>query len=304
MRFPCELISEPYLTQIRMNITHNLREQGYSQNQIAELLQVTQPVISGYLKKIKIDREIDSDLQLKSQFLANKVSKLIISKGIHGINQSIEIICQECKIMRQAGPICTLHKQQVAYLDNDCRNCHSSHELINLQIDKYEIINELITGIEQIQNHRNINKIIPEIGMQLILGIKEMTTMLDIAAFPSRINKRKHSNPLFERPIFGGSETMSQFLLHLNQFNTDITCAISIKTTKLLLNRLSNINIKSIDLDGFDINYKNIELNQIKQLPLIVIDKGIVGYEAISYLIASTMDILVETTKILLNQLD
>ena len=45
MRFPCEFIASSFLPSLRIRVAHELRDRGLSQNRIAEILGVKQPVI-------------------------------------------------------------------------------------------------------------------------------------------------------------------------------------------------------------------------------------------------------------------
>lgn len=303
MKFPCEIITEPYITEMRITITKILKDRKYSQNQIADLLQVSQPIISGYLRKDKIYDDVPSEIIHSANIVGAEIAELLMSEGKSGIPKSISMACYQCKILRTGGPVCLYHKQSIPVLEEDCTRCLSGHDVISLQVDKTLILSNLRMVYREITNMNNIERIIPEIGMQIVLGGSNMNSTMDIAGFPSRIIKRKKSSLMADGPIFGGSSSLSDLLLLLNKKFSGIFALASIKTSDWLTKRLSNLDKSFKIIDGFDLDYriKIDDIDNINQLPLIIIDYGSLGYEAISYILSSNHNDLIKLIREIVN---
>lgn len=291
MKFPCEIISEPYITQLRVEAANFLHKQNYSQSQIATLLQVSQPVVSGYLKKKLMPPEIPEAILLKAKDVGIQVGQILMQDGEQGIPEAIQKGCIECKILRQAGPTCIFHRQIIPQLDANCDKCLTPQNLIELQVDKESALRRLQTTVRNILKYQNIASIIPEIGMQIVFGVQNINSYSDIVAFPGRINKRKNSPPLYGMPAFGGSETTSHLLMEIRKYNRELTTIATLKTSKWLINRMETNNFDIKIHEGFDLDHAKglMELGSIDGSPVVIVDTGSPGFEAISYLCCSSL---------------
>lgn len=295
MKFPCELLAEPYIAQLRVETAKNLHEEGYTQMDIAKLLQVSQPVISGYLKKGRNQAKLPQLLLSSARDVAFEVTKIFKDQGQEGTEQAINIGCRECKILRQSGPTCIYHKSITNHLEPNCTACLTGTPLLQLQIDKQGVLKELSSLFDFLANSKSIDKIIPEIGMQIVCSTRDPETMSDIAAFPGRIIKRKNRIPLAETPIFGGSETTSQLLLDIRKINPIIRCITAIKTSTWLSNRLKMLNYQYLVIEKLEEDMSK-QINGIDQISnmSIIVGKNSVGYESISYVCTSNTKEMVE----------
>ncbi|MFV2013892.1 MAG: thiamine-phosphate synthase family protein, partial [Candidatus Heimdallarchaeota archaeon] len=199
------------------------------------------------------------------------------------------------------------HKILNPYLEENCTRCNTSESLIELQINRENIIRELQLIFENLIKTIKYNYLIPEIGLQIVIGTMDMKHRDDIAGFPGRIIKRKRGLPSTEIPTFGTSLTMSRLLLLTRKYFPHITGLAGIKTTDWLLEKLENTGISYIDFHGFDTDYEKhlVELISNNSFPnqdhpFVVVDRGSVGYEAISYIFANNPGELTKVFNLLL----
>lgn len=308
MRFPCEIISEPFLAKMRVEAAKFLYKQGYSQQTIASLLQVSQPIVSNYLKREnRGDRQVPENIILEAEKVGIQIGELLSVQGTDGIPQSIGLGCQSCKKLRQGGATCVYHKILNSNLEENCTRCHTSESLIELQIDRENIIKYLQNIYTNLVKTTKYNYLIPEIGLQIVIGTTDMKHFDDIAGFPGRIIKRKTGLPSTEIPTFGASLTMSRLLLLTRKHFPSITGLAGIKTTEWLLEKLEIAGIPFVEYSGFDTSYEKhmvelVDRNKFSNTgqPFVVVDKGSIGYEAISYIFAEIPSQLAEVFDLLL----
>ena len=179
------------------------------------------------------------------------------------------------------------HKELIPILEDDCTRCHTKDEMIQLQIDREEVLKELRDIYRKLSNHRNFDSIIPEIGLQIVLGTKDMKNKTDIAGFPGRIKRIKGGNPLADIPTFGSSDRSSFLLLRLKEHFPKIRSLAGIKTSEWLIDNLTERDIDYIIIDEFDKEHLSKidllpELNL--NLPLVIVDTGSIGFEAMTIL--------------------
>jgi predicted fused transcriptional regulator/phosphomethylpyrimidine kinase/predicted transcriptional regulator len=294
MKFPCEIIAEPYITQLRIEAANFLHRQNLSQSQIANLMQISQPVVSGYLKKKSIPENVPDAIILKAREVGKQIGQMLLQDGEEIIPQAIGRACIECKILRQAGPTCIFHRQIIPQLDQDCDKCLTPQNLIELQVDKESALRTLRTTVTNLIRQPNIAHIIPEIGLQVVYGVQNVDSISDIVAFPGRINKRKNRPPLFGAPSFGGSETTSHLLMELRKYNLSITTIATLKSSKWLINRLLECDVEIKSVDGFDLDYVAglQKIDELNSSAIVIVDMGSPGFEAISYFCCESLDSL------------
>lgn len=120
----CEIIVKEILPGLRAVICKELMiNYNLNQSQIADLLGVSQPAVSQYLREIrgnnsKIMENPAVMLEIKN------LCQNIYEKKIEPSNLSIEL-CKICKLITSKGLLCDLHKSLYPKLDN-CKLCFSA----------------------------------------------------------------------------------------------------------------------------------------------------------------------------------
>ena len=92
--FPCEEIVRSYLPAMRAGIARNLRKKGYTQEQIAKELGLTQAAVSKYLTEKRRAKPRDS-----LQNVVEKASKQIADEIASGKDKKAQVnkaICSAC----------------------------------------------------------------------------------------------------------------------------------------------------------------------------------------------------------------
>ncbi|MCH8907998.1 MAG: hypothetical protein IH840_12995 [Candidatus Heimdallarchaeota archaeon] len=296
MKFPCELIAEPYIAHLRVTVAKTLKQDGLTQQQIAKLLGVSQPVVSGYLRKNKIFTG-PKEISIQAENVGKQISSILVKSGENGTTDAIEMGCRTCKKLRQGGPVCVFHKEVVKGLKEDCTSCWTKDDLILLQTDKESLLSELRKFFSKFSEKTKFQVLIPEIGLQIAYGTQNMLDAQDIASFPNRIIKRKKGKPIAEIPMFGSSETMSKILLQSRSVNQDVRLVIGVKTSDWLIQRLIEHQVTMVTTNDFEQNYTNIISHQMKgDLPLAIVNVDEIGYESICYIFFAESETLENLT--------
>ncbi len=302
MRFPCEFIASSFLPNLRIRVAHELRDRGMSQNNIAEILGVKQPVIVSYLQK-KLNEIGDKRVNPHLESLSTIISDMLNSK--ESLEFVMRTICTKCKSLRVSGPICSVHKQMLPEI-KDIKNCSicSGFDTIPSLTTRSEIIQNLNDALEEMKRNENIYQWIPEIGAQLAHCGTDAKDLDDVASFPGRIIKVKDQITNVSSPEFGCSKTSSLLLLWMKKNNPDIQWILSLKTKEELKKILQTNKIKYIETEHLDLE-KNQILSDIEKGNRIIdirvlIDKASPGFESISYIFAKEKKNILDIIAILL----
>ncbi len=296
MRFPCEYIASTMLPSLRIRIAHNLRSKGKSQNEIAKLLGVKQPVVVSYLKK-NIAETGDEKINHHLDALSDLISNMLFTQ--EPLDKVMRTICTKCKSLRVEGPLCSIHKAilpQLAVYDK-CDICSGYKEIPSLE-NRSIILSELKEMYTQLSTHPTFYKWVPEIGSQLAQSDEKAKDLDDIASYPGRIIKVKEKIVKVSDPEFGSSKTMSSLLLWLREKQSDIRWVLSFKNKSELFKKIKNLKIPYVSTESLDSNWEHT-LDQIAKTPIvfnmrILLDSGSSGYEAIGYIFARTSEELLD----------
>lgn len=295
MRMPCEMLQEPYIVTVRKTIARELQKHGWTQANIAAILQVTQPVVSSYLKDKQIKENNETEIQVITlgQKVGVEITELFLTYGDAALNEAIMKTCRDCKLLRSMGPMCSLHFAHAPQLREQevCTACHSSDELIQLeQPQRYEVIHELHLAVKRLNSIENIAKLVPEIGLQMVYATPDFSTGLDVAGFPGRIGKYQGKLVRLTPPEFGASTHSSNLLMEVHRINSNILCVIGLKNSSWFVKGIEELGVEIHELNIDQLSSEQLEqaLEKIKvssEVFALVGEDG-VGIEGISYIFA------------------
>lgn len=290
MRFPCEYVSSIFLPGLRIRIAHRLRDKGLSQNSIAQLLGVKQPVVVSYLQK-NITDSGDKKLNHHLDDLSLNVSNMILAQ--EELDDIMRSICTKCKSLRVKGPLCSIHKTILPALEKykDCDICQGYDNLPSLE-ERTEILLLLKETLSELERSEIFYSWVPEIGTQLANCDENAKDLDDVASFPGRIIRVKDTITSVSLPEFGSSKTMSSLLLWLRKMQPNTEWILSIKNKPDLIKKLNQLEIEYAITEELDIRWEE-NLNELKSKKNInkinlILDSGSAGYESIAYVFSKT----------------
>lgn len=123
---PCEVAVKTVLPAMRALIAKELLEtNGMNQEQVAEILGVSQSAVSKYARKIRGYVIKIEDIEEIQSSIETIVTLLIKEKSKR--TRVLKLFCQTCKIIRKKGLMCQFcQKTDPSYLEcNFCQNPNS-----------------------------------------------------------------------------------------------------------------------------------------------------------------------------------
>lgn len=290
MQFICEIVPSSLLTPLRRIIASKLAEDGFKQVEIAEILGISQPVVSTYLKNPEV---IESPLISRPAF-QQVVSELYsqIKTGKTNKIDMMNVICNACQDFRTAGPLCDLHrKKAVLNFPPDCRICFPSTEQTVEFDQKLNATKELYEAAQALtQLGDRFGHLIPEIGCQFVYITPENQSTANIAAFPGRIVKVKGRGQIVSPPEFGHGSILAFILSFFRTHNSPYRALISLKRTDIVLKQISS-HLRVVSTTEADKNWestlKGLVGNDISTIDILE-DSGGIGFEPILYLFGTS----------------
>jgi predicted fused transcriptional regulator/phosphomethylpyrimidine kinase/predicted transcriptional regulator len=294
LRLPCEIVVNDLLPFLRKAIAEYLHTKGFTQTQIAQMLNVSQPAVSYYLKQ-EVSSSIYSTGFVKERSF--ELAEALIAKK--STSQIIRSTCQLCLSLRPYGSTCQLHREQID-LEEDCTACIVTTPLPSYS-EKDEALQDLKTAIALLENTPEAINLMPEVAIQIVRSIPSAKNIDEMAAIPGRVVKVKERLKSVASPEFGVSQHTARLLLALmrkDQF-LRIKAMICIRYDHKIQDALDTLGItysqlqinssaKKVNQEDYEVTHAiETQLNAGKT-PETIIDPGGEGREAIAYLLGKT----------------
>jgi len=301
MHFICEMVPSYYLTPLRKIVAQKLSQHGLKQLEIAQVLGVSQPVVSSYLKE---DAILKSPLITRDSF--KEFSEMITKQILEGASNQLtlmELICQECQQYRTAGPLCDVHRRNTPMdFPIDCTICFPSQEQVDVFDRKLKTTKELYDAAQLLIGYNTqFGELIPEIGCQFVTIIEDSQKLEDIVGFPGRIIKVKGLGKVVSYPEFNQGSTLAEILLHFRNRGSNRRAIISLKNTPQLLQKVKT-GYHIIQTHEADLNWSRTLMKISREDILkaqIIADSGGIGFEPLIYVLGDSPLNIVNFIKIL-----
>jgi len=117
------------------------------------------------------------------------------------------------------------------------------------EAERYEAIRKVKVSLEEIEATSNINKLIPEVGMNIAYALQYAVDQRDIVAVPGRIRSTPKGPKACSCPDFGASQHLASYLLVAREYDPNIRVAINIKFSDEILGKLKELGLRISSYD-------------------------------------------------------
>ena len=292
MRPPCEVLVLQLLPALRALISQFLiQDHGFTQSQVAQALGVTQASVSRSLTNLKrFEQFYSPSVRRAAESFARQLSEKNLS-----LEESIAGLCDFCQSQKIGGIVCHYHRRENPNLQS-CDACGRT----TLQSARIQILRNLAKGAKLLQDSKEFTSLIPQVQSQLVMSLQNAENIEDVAGFPSRIVSLHQRAFSFTQPEFGASEHLSRILLLVQHNTPDHRAAIVFKYEKNLERVLKETGLSFAEVsrkviqDRRDTDEALLaaikEVLQKKPTVDVIIDKGLVGIEPVTYLFAQSAE--------------
>jgi len=121
---PCEIAVKSVIPAIRALIAKELEDQGLTQDQVAEILGVSQSAVSKYSRNVRGRAIKVDDVEEIRPFIDGIV--IILLDGTRQSAELLQLFCQACITIRKMNLMCGLcQKTDPKITSEECRFCTS-----------------------------------------------------------------------------------------------------------------------------------------------------------------------------------
>ncbi len=309
MRPPCEIVQRDFLRVVRTFVARSLRDEGFSQTEIARKMDMTQAAVSKYLSqpvtKTRLSPEIGS--------LSEKLKEML-KIGETTSDQIVREICSTCMRSRIGSTLCDMHQEKVPSLKE--ANCEVCSRLLGGRDDtlaeRAMVISDMLDALRTIELSSTFEKIVPQVRANFVACNDLAETVKDVAGVPGRITIVDGYARALISPQFGASSHTAELLLYAKDKWTRIRSCLCISGTNNVVQTARKIGFKIVSITEPESSASRIikALKTITQLPgerttfpAIHVPGGI-GVEPILYLFGTSAKELSERSIKLSDSLD
>lgn len=154
--------------------------------------------------------------------------------------------------------------------------------------EKYNIIKKLEEAVLLIENNKRFSNLIPEVGCNIAMGIKNASNVSDVAAVSGRIVKLKGAPHAVGCVSFGASSHIARIVLTVMHYDCLMRAAMNIRYSEEALAACSDLglSISSFDREDEPEDVSTMEwgvgdaVRRAGKIPDVIFDKGGMGKEA------------------------
>ena len=292
MRPPCELVQREYLPILRAALARKLKERGFSQNEIAQNIGVTQAAVSKYLNQ-------PSSKTRLTQLVSSPVTTLVdmITDKSSSSDQIVKEVCSTCMRLRIGSEICRLHKVQIPSLSN--ANCSICSELLGGNEPSFSehlrVLDEMFDALSIIENSETFKLVIPQVRANLVACDESAETTSDVVGIPGRITLVGGKAKATESPRFDASHHTANLLIQVKTSWPRICSCLCISGRDDVIKASDDIGLVVVsisdstsDVQSIASGFTNKVTKKNFKIPIALHVPGGIGVEPILYLFGAT----------------
>lgn len=272
--FPLELLSERVIQPLKGLIAHELSRRGLSQSRIGQILGISQPAVSAYLK---LDEEHYKKRLLEAGLSAEEVRRIVevivTAVDQQNFSEAVEYANNFALSLLSTLRFCEVHRRIAPYLRN-CDVCK------NISITN-EVKNRINISFNMLKSNKYIINLIPRVLMNIV----ELSEEGPIG-YPGRISVIGETLAVTSEPQLWGSRFLGRLILDVNKIHKDIKAVINIRYDEKIIDCFKNNNYKYAIVGPSDAEEESIR-NIVEAMKVdrydAVFDRGGLGIEANGY---------------------
>ncbi|MDY6775255.1 MAG: thiamine-phosphate synthase family protein [Halobacteria archaeon] len=288
LRFPSEIVVERFLPTARSMLTSELSSRGFTQQEIASHLGVTQSAVSKYMSgEGGTEERFENDPRMEET--VETIARRIDDDGIGGY----EILSELLELVREfedRGPICEVHEDEMPSLEGlGCDLCvrGSDEELLA----ERTALSSVRKGARKLANSPRVAEYVPNVGTNVVTALPDAEDETDVAAVPGRIYTMRGRINIPANPEFGASQHVARAVLAAKRVDTDVRGCVNLATSESLLESTED---GGLDIVEFDASYDSLQTDlfevfrEFDGVPDIAYHEGGFGVEPITYVFGET----------------
>jgi len=206
---PHELVTKYIAPIIKALIAHRLASRGFSQEKIARLLGVSQPMISKYLRRSKESLLGELEKYGLSIVEARSIVDLLSALLERGsILEYYSAFTSYVNSVLARGDLCKFHRAIEPRLPLGCDICRQA-----FAPSKDIVVAEVEEAVKMFAQHPKAYMVIPNVGSNIVAARHGASSVSEVVGLTGGIIKAGKQVVIIGSPVYGGSRHTAQVLL-------------------------------------------------------------------------------------------
>ncbi|MHC3378513.1 thiamine-phosphate synthase family protein [Haloarcula sp. H-GB5] len=283
LQLPSEIVVERFLPTARAMLATRLDEEGWTQQEIADQLGVTQAAVSKYGSgSVTIEERFREDARMQQTIER-------IADGLAaGEMDEFAVLGELLALVREfedRGPICAVHEEEMPALQGmGCDLCVRGTDTA-VQAER-AVLSSVRRATRLLANSDIIVDAIPNVGMNVGMALPDAADALDVAAVPGRIHDLRGRVNVPSNPEFGASEHVAGTILAAMAVDPSCRAALNLTTDEAFLDAARRRGIEPLEFDaGYENRDERLEatFRERGDVPRVIYHGGAFGIEPITY---------------------
>ena len=246
MKFIEEIVVEEFLPTFRSMLAEALREEGCTQNEVADLLGISQSAVSKYVHgDVEQNPRLLEDPQVRQ--LVDRLADGLTAGEMTPVEALVEAeVC--IRDLERGGVVAELHAEAVPGLaPEDAAAIHDSGGRLQ---ETARVRASVRRGLRVLENTSGFAQRIPAVGSNLVECLSDAETIEDVAAVPGRILDVRGQVTIPGEPEFGVSQHVAGLLLAARAGGSDARAAVNVRYDERLRDALVAAGHRAVEFDA------------------------------------------------------
>jgi predicted fused transcriptional regulator/phosphomethylpyrimidine kinase/predicted transcriptional regulator len=247
MKFIEELVVEEFLPTFRSMLAESLRNEGCTQNEVAQFLGISQSAVSKYVHgEVERNQRLLEDEQVRE--LVDRLADGLTSGDMTPVEALVETeVC--IRELERGGTLTELHAEAVPKLSS-ADSHFDIHDPDSRLREAGQVRASVRRGIRILQNTEGFGGLIPAVGSNLVESLSSADAIEDVAAVPGRILAVHGQLTIPGEPEFGVSQHVATLLLTARKHGSQARAALNVAYDEELLGALTDAGVTAVEFDA------------------------------------------------------
>lgn len=281
LRLPGEIVVERFLPTARTMLARELSDRGFTQQEIAAFLGVTQAAVSNYLS---------AGATLEPRFAEDERMRRTIERIADGwaggdLDEygALAELLSLVEAFEDRGPICAVHEEEMPALEGlGCDLCvRGADDALDAE---RAVLRSVRRAARRLSGEPAVAEHVPNVGTNVAMALSNPADETDVAAIPGRLHAMRGQVRVPSEPEFGASRHVAGTLLIANERDSTIRGALNLGTSPALLAAARDRGVDPVQFDA-DYEDRDAELRDAfdEGVPRVAYHEGAFGVEPVCY---------------------
>jgi predicted fused transcriptional regulator/phosphomethylpyrimidine kinase/predicted transcriptional regulator len=288
LRLPSEIVVERFLPTARTMLARELSDRGFTQQEIATFLGVTQAAVSNYLSaEATVEPRFADDERMQ-----RTIDRIAADWAAGDLDEygALAALLDLVEAFEDRGPICAVHEKEMPALEGlGCDLCvRGTDDALDAE---RAVLRSVRRATRRLSGEPAVAAHIPNVGTNVAMALSEPTDETDVAAIPGRLHAMRGQVRVPSEPEFGASRHVAGTLLIANECDATVRGALNFATSPALLAAARERDVDPVEFDA-DYEDRDAELRAAfaEGVPRVAYHEGAFGIEPVSYVFGESAE--------------